>query len=83
MNKTLECGCVMIIAMVTWPSDEHEKASVPCLDARNLTEKTGSRWLFSIGDTSTGLVPLRGSKMATCTQIVGETISHTAKEEPV
>mmetsp|Transcript_33441 Transcript_33441/g.87711 ORF Transcript_33441/g.87711 Transcript_33441/m.87711 type:complete len:260 (-) Transcript_33441:450-1229(-) len=49
----------------TCPSDEHEKASVPCLDAKNLAAKTGSRCDFSIGDTSTGRDPFRGSKIAT------------------
>ncbi len=52
----------------TWPSVEQEKHSVPVLDCRKRVLNTGSRWLFSIVDNSTGRMPRRKSHTAATRQ---------------
>ncbi len=49
----------------TWPSVEAEKHSVPVLDWIQMVLYAGSRWLCSMGVSSTGCEPFRVSQYAT------------------
>lgn len=57
MSAPLPCEHLVPSPPITCPSVEAEKQSVPVLDCSQMAPYTGSLWLTSMVDTSTGSSP--------------------------